>query len=82
MTKNRKFSCILYTHSQFLCSAARFNLANRGVRQTVQPQTFYAPPLVFDKTLAQPHFAVANCVFYSPVFARSPIFLQFRIAVS
>jgi len=56
----------------FLCSLARFDLANRGVRQSVQPHTFCAPLLVFDETLAQPHFAVVNCsdavfsVFYSP----------------
>jgi len=60
-TENRKFSCVLYTHSQFLCSLARFDLANRGVRQTVQPHTLYARLLVFDKTLAPPHFAVVNC---------------------
>jgi len=29
-----------------------------GVRQPVQPHTFYARLLVFDETLAQPHFAV------------------------
>jgi len=49
---------------------------------TAQPHFFYARVLVFDKTLAQPHFAVANCsdalmsVFYSPVLTRSLIFLQ------
>jgi len=70
--KNQKFTCVLYAHSQFLCSLARFDLANRGVRQPVQPHTC-APLLVFDKTSAQPHFAVVNCsdavmsVFYSPV---------------
>jgi len=38
--------------------------------------------LAFDKTSAQPHFALANCsdaamsVFYSPVSTRSLIFLQ------
>jgi len=50
--KNSKFSCVLHAHSPFLCSFARFDLANRGVRQTVQPHTFYARRLVFDKTLA------------------------------
>jgi len=61
---------------------ATIDLANGGVRQPVQPHAFYAPPLVFNKTLAQPHFAVANCsdaamsVFYSPVLTRSLIFLQ------
>jgi len=29
--KIRKFSCGLYAHSQFWCSLARFDLANRGV---------------------------------------------------
>jgi len=59
-----------------LCSLARFDLANRGVRQPVQPHT-YARLLVFDETFAQPHFAVVNCsdavmsVFYSPFSTRS-----------
>jgi len=55
---------VLYVHSQFLCSLARFDLANRGVRQPVQPHTFYARLLAFDETLAQPDiFAVMNsCV--------------------
>jgi len=80
--KNLKFSCILYAYSQFLCSLARFDLANRGVRQPVQPHTFYARLLVFDKTLAQRLFAVVNCsdavisVFYCPVLTRSLILLQ------
>jgi len=43
-----------------LSSIARFDLANRGGRHPVQPHTFYARPLVFDKILAQPHFAVVN----------------------
>jgi len=65
-----------------LSSLAIFDLANRGVRQPVQPHTFYAGLLIFDKTLAQPHFAVVNCsdammsAFYSPVLTRSLIFLQ------
>jgi len=53
-------SCVLYAHSQFLCSLVRFGLANRGVCQQLQPHFFYARLLVFDKTLAQPHFAVVN----------------------
>jgi len=32
----------IYAHSQFLCSLARFNLANRSVRKSIQPHTFYA----------------------------------------
>jgi len=50
--------------------------------------TFYAKLLVFDKTLAQPQFAVVNCsdavmsVFHFPVVTRNPIFLQLRTAVS
>jgi len=63
---------ILYAHSQFLCSLARFDLANRGVRQTVQPHTFCAPLFVFVKKLAEPHFAVVNCpeavVCFTPMF--------------
>jgi len=43
-----------------LCSSARFDLANRGVHQPVQPHT-HARLLIFDETLAQPHFAVVNC---------------------
>jgi len=43
-----------------LCSLARFYLANWPVRQTVLLHT-YARLLVFDETLAQPHFAVVNC---------------------
>jgi len=62
-----------------LCSLARFDLANRGVRQPVQPHT-YARLLVFDDTFAQPHFAVVNCsgavmsVFYSPFSTRRKTF--------
>ena len=43
-----------------LCSLANFDLANRGMRQHVQPH-IYARLFVFDDTLAQPHFAVVNC---------------------
>jgi len=63
-----------------LCSLARFDLANRGVRQPVQAHTFCARLLVFDGTFAQPHFAVVNCsdavmsVFYSPFSTRSQTF--------
>ena len=62
-----------------LCSLARFDPASRGVRQSVQPHT-YARLLIFDQTLAQPHFAVVNCsdammsVFYSPFSTRSQNF--------
>jgi len=76
------FSCVLHAHSQFLCSLARFGFANRGVRQSVQPHTFFARQLVFDKTSAQPHFAAVSCsdavmsVFFCPVLIRSLIFLQ------
>jgi len=65
-----------------LCSLAKFDLANQGVRQPVQPHTFNAQLPVFDKTLAQPDFAVVNCsdvvmsVLHFPVLARSLIFLQ------
>jgi len=65
--------------ASLLCSLARFDLANRGARQPVQPHTF-ARLLVFDETLAQPHFAVVNCddavmsVFYSPFSTRSQNF--------
>jgi len=42
-------------------SLARLDLANRGVPQPVQPHSFYARLLVFDKTSAEPDFAVVNC---------------------
>jgi len=77
-----------YAHFQFLCSLGRFDLANRGVCQPVQPHTFYARLPVFDKTLAQPHFGVVTCsdavmnVFYYPVSTRSRIFLQLLTAMS
>jgi len=59
--KKQTFSCALYTHSQFLCSLAKLDLVNQGVRQPVQPHTFNAQLLVFDETLAQSDFAVVNC---------------------
>jgi len=43
-----------------LCTVARFDLANRGMRQSIQRHTC-ARLLIFDKTSAQPHFAVVNC---------------------
>jgi len=55
------FAHVFCALSQFLCSLARFDLANRGVHQPVQLHTFCAPLLVFDKTSVQPHFAVVNC---------------------
>jgi len=59
--KKKTFTCILYAHSQFLWSLGKFDLANHGVRQPVQPHTFFARLLVLDETLAQPDIAVANC---------------------
>ena len=62
--------------ASLLCNSARFDLANRDVSQPVQPHT-YARLLVFDETLAQPHFEVVNCsdavmsVFYSPFSTHS-----------
>jgi len=72
-----------------LCSLARFDLANRGVRQPVQPHTC-ARLLVFDETLAQPHFAVVNCsdavilmsVFYSTFSTRSQNFAVMNSCVA
>jgi len=75
--KQQTFSCVLYAHSQFLCSSVKFEL-----RQPVQPHTFIAQLLVFDETLAQPEFTVVNCshvgisVFHPPVVTRSLIVLQ------
>ena len=80
--KKQTFSCVLYAHSQFLCILVKFDLAKQGLRQPVQPHTFNAQLLVFDDTLAQPHFAVVNCsdlvvsVFHSPILTPSVIFLQ------
>jgi len=62
-----------------LCCFGRFDLANRGMREPVQPHT-YARLHIFDGTLAQPHFAVVNwsdavmSVFYSPFSTRSQTF--------
>jgi len=75
--------CILIS----LCSLAKFDLANRRVCKPIHPHTFYAPLLVFDKTLAQPDFAGVNCsravmsvfYFYSPVLTRSLIFCNFEL---
>ena len=70
-----------------LCSLARFDLANRGVRQPAQPHT-NAPLLIFDETLAQPHFAVVNCsdavmrVFYSPFSTHSQNFAVMNSCVA
>jgi len=69
------FSILVY------CSLARFDLVNRGVRQ---PYT-YARRLLFDKTLARPHFAVVNCsdammnVFYSPFSNMQPKFGSYEL---
>ena len=63
---------------------AKFDLANQGVRQPVQPHTFNAQLLVFDEILAQPDFVVVNVVmslFHSPVLTHSLIFLQLQTAV-
>jgi len=70
-----------------LCSLARFDLANRSVRQPVQSHT-YVRLLVFDETLAQPHFAVVNCsdavmsVFYSLFSTRSQNFAVMNSCVA
>jgi len=70
-----------------LCSLARFDLANRDVRQPVQLHT-YARLLVFDETLAQPHFTVINwsdaviSVFYSPFATHSQIFAVMNSCVA
>jgi len=56
-----KVSFVLYLQTLFLCSLARFDLATWRVHQPVQPHTFYARLLAFDKTLEQAHFAFVNC---------------------
>jgi len=81
-SQKQKFSCVLYPHSQFLCTLAKFDLANQGVRQPAQPHTSNPQLLVFDESLAQPDFAVVNCfdvvmsVFHSPVLRVSLIFFH------
>ena len=53
-----------------LSALAKFDLANQGVRQPVQPRTFNAQLPIFHETLAQPDiFAVMNCcvVAYSSI---------------
>ena len=85
--KNWKFSCVLHAHSQFLWSLARFDHANRGVRQPVQPHTFYARLLVFDKTSAA---SFCSCKLFGrsdgcvllPVLTCSLIILHLWTAVS
>jgi len=83
--KKQKLSCVLYPHSQFLCTLAKFDLANQGVRQPTQPHTSNPQLLVFDESLAQPDFAVVNyfdvvmSVFHSPVLTRSLIFCTYEL---
>ena len=83
--KKQMFSCVLYAHSQFLCGLVKFDLANQGLRQPVQPHTFNVQLLVFDETLVQPQFAVVNCsdvgmsVFHSHVLTRSLIFCSYGL---
>jgi len=65
---------------KFLYSLARFDLANWGVLQPVQPHTDYAPLLVFDETSAQVDFAAVNIaltwwwMFFTLFYAQSDIF--------
>ena len=39
-SQKQTFSCALFANSQFLCSLAKFDLANQHVRQPVQTHTF------------------------------------------
>jgi len=82
----RKFSCVLYAHSQLLCSLASFKLSTLSVRH---PRRIHSDRLLFDETFTQPCiFAVVNCadvalsVFYSPVLTRCLILLQSWTALS
>jgi len=61
-----------------LCCLGRFDLANRGRPQPVQPHT-NARLFVIDETLAQPYFAVVHCSdavmsVFSPFFNTQPNF--------
>jgi len=57
-------------NSCVMCSLARFDLANRGVRQPIQPHT-YARLLVFDETLAPASFCSSIARWLSPKPAKS-----------
>jgi len=65
-----------------LSALAKFDLANRRVRQPVQLYTFNAQLPVFGETLVQPDFVVVNfsdvvmSVFQPPVVMRSLFFLK------
>ena len=80
ITKNKRF-LVYFMHILNSC-LVKFDLANQGLHQPVQPLTFNAQLLVFDETLVQPDFAVVNCsdvvvsVFHSPILTPSLIFLQ------
>jgi len=73
--------------TSLLCSLEKFDFAKREVHQPVQSYT-YARLLVFDETLAQPHFEVVNCsdavmsVFYSPFSTRSQHFAVMNSCVA
>jgi len=71
--KNWKFSCVLYAHSQFLCSLARFDPTNWGVRQPVQPHTFHAR---MRQDISAASFCRCKLPWWYPVLTRSLIFLQ------
>jgi len=43
------------------CVVQQDSILQTGVYSALQPHTFYARLRVFDKTLAQPRFAVVNC---------------------
>jgi len=43
------------------CVVQQNSILQTGVRQPVQPHTFYAPLLVLDKTSAESHFYTVNC---------------------
>ena len=58
--KKKSFFCVLYTHSQFLCTLARFDLANRGVRQPVQRTLSMLDCLYFEKLLSKNKANVAD----------------------
>jgi len=55
------------------------------MRRPVHPHLLYGRLLVFDKTLAQPHFSVVNCldelmsVLYSTTLTRSLIFCSYEL---
>jgi len=59
--KTKVFLRTMCAFSILVYSLTRFDLADRGVRQPVQPRTFYARLFVFYKTYVQPAASFCSC---------------------